>query len=90
MAKIQVPSIGRQVHYVLPEGRAAGEHRPATIVKIWDPVPAHGSLVQLQVLTDQTNDGYDTGLLWRTSVRYSEEHDPGTWHWPEFVPPIEA
>lgn len=23
------------------------------------------------------------GLLWKTSVLFSEKHDPGTWHWIE-------
>jgi len=25
------------------------------------------------------------GLMWRTSVAYSEDKRPGTWHWPERV-----
>jgi hypothetical protein len=72
---------GRMVHYVLPDGPNAGEHRPAVIVRIWD----HGSgYVNLQVLVDGTNDYPQyNGLLWATSIEYSEEPRPRTWHWIE-------
>lgn len=86
-APAQKPSIGRIVHYVLPAGRHKGEHRPAIIVKIWSVHEYDGS-VQLQVFTDSTNDFTHNqdgahGLLWATSVTYSEEATPGTYHWPE-------
>lgn len=86
-----LPTIGSLVHYVLGNGRYAGEHRPATIVKIWGEATAgYTPAVQLQVLTDGTNDfeqGQNgaNGLLWATSVSYSEEPRPYTWHWPENV-----
>jgi len=94
MAQRQVPSIGRAVHFVLAQGPSAGQHRPGTIVRVWDE-PAHpGSAVQLQVLTDGSNDGdaYKAGVYWATSVTHApaEEHKPGTYHFPEFVPPVEA
>lgn len=85
------PTIGSLVHYVLGNGRHPGEHRPATIVKIWGEATAgYTPAVQLQVLTDGTNDfehGQNgaNGLLWATSVSYSEEPKPYTWHWPENV-----
>lgn len=80
---------GRIVHYVLPHGRGAGQHRPAIVVKDWkshEYAGAPGS-VNLHVFTDHTNDfqvgeGSD-GHLWATSIRYSEEKEPGTWHWIE-------
>lgn len=91
----QVPSVGRIVHYILPDGQYAGEHRPAIIVKVWDENPTPDSLVQLQVFTDGPNDypyggnGSD-GIQWRTSVHHNEgDVNPkslGTWHWPEYVP----
>lgn len=75
------PTPGRIVFYVLDQGRNIGEVRPAIIVKVWS-----DDLVQLQVFTDNTNDGLPDGLaqgtVWRTSVRYSETAEPSTWHWP--------
>lgn len=78
---------GRIVHYVLPDGRHAGEHRPAIVVKVW---PGAGS-IQLQVFTDGgdtpplSNDGLPQ-VMWKTSVVHNEaEKRPGTWHWPERV-----
>lgn len=87
----QVPSVGRIVHFVMPESsRYPGEHRPAIIVKIWDATPKTDSMVQLQVFTDGSNDGelFKSGLFWATSVHYADpsEKKPYTWHWPEFVP----
>src|SRR5260221_644908 len=77
---------GRIVHYVLPDGRSKGEHRPAIIVKVWDAHRAQGT-VNMQVFTDGSNDYLGKGQdgtwcfsLWKTSVHYSEEPKPGTWH----------
>jgi hypothetical protein len=74
---------GDQVMYVLPNGRSAGESRPAFVVRAWNGGPG----ANLMVLTDCTNDFLTgpgaTGLLWATSVPYSAEKRPGTWHWPE-------
>lgn len=83
---------GRIVHYVMPDGRYKGEHRPAIIVKIWgdrkqDPTPC----VQLAVFVDGTNDyvnlpiqdGSFMPCVWKTSVVYNEEKEPYTWHFPE-------
>jgi hypothetical protein len=84
------PTVGRLVHYVMPNGRSAGDVRPALIVRVWDgpgdalPPGEAVPLVQLQVFTDGMNDGEEwaTGLVWKTSVHYSEANTPGTWHWP--------
>ncbi len=93
---VQVPSVGRVVHYVLGTWDAApgsvGEHRPAVIVKVWGETP--DSRVQLQVLMDgdglsAANDG-TPNVVWRTSVaRDDDARTPGTYHFPEFVPPAE-
>ena len=91
MSDTQVPSVGRIVHFVMPDSsRYPGEHRPAVIVKVWDADPKPDSMVQLQVVTDGSNDGdlYKSGLFWATSVHYADplENTGYTWHWPEFVP----
>lgn len=80
---MQKVSVGRIVHYVMPEGRAQGGHRAAVVVRVWD---AEAGYVNLQVITDGTNDGPEcaSGLLWATSVLPDEETKAeGTWHWPE-------
>jgi hypothetical protein len=80
------PLVGRIVHYVLTGGRNSGEHRPAIIVRRWS---SASETVQLQVLTDASND-YPSeqvganGLMWATSVGHDEKTKAvGTWHWPE-------
>lgn len=79
--KVPTPSIGRVVHFVVPDGPCAGQHRPAFIVQIWS-----GGYLNLQVFFDGSNDGPIHGQPWQTSVEYSEEPKPRTWHWPEYVP----
>jgi len=79
---------GRMVHYVLGDGHYKGEHRPAIVVKLVPPewgYPEEDHAVQLQVFMDGTNDGeqYANGLMWATSVKYSEDPKPYTWHWIE-------
>lgn len=79
---------GRQVHFVLPDGPHAGEHRPAVVVKVWrmgdGTLPANG-YSNLVVFMDGTNDGAEHGgcIYWATSIEYSEEPKPRTWHWIE-------
>lgn len=67
---------GRMVHYVMPNG----EHRPAVVTRVWSE-----GCCNLTVFPDLTNDGqaYATGLKWATSVGFSEEKSPNTWHWIE-------
>lgn len=76
------PVIGQTVRYVLSEGPNAGQHRPAFIVRLWD-----AKLANLQVITDSppTGDSNDMlpPMLWKTSIRYDETGNWGTWH---FVP----
>lgn len=75
---------GRIVHFVLPDPDHSGKHhhRPGIIVHAWN-----DECVQLQVFTDASNDGVQggDGVVWQTSVSYSETHEPRTWHFPEHV-----
>lgn len=71
---------GRMTHYVLDSGPSEGQHRPAIVVKVWN---KESGMVNLAVLTDFSNDGYPSGLIWKTSVGYSEEPLLNTWHWIE-------
>lgn len=79
---------GRIVHYVLPDGPHAGEHRPAMVVKVWrrgDGSPPANGYSNLLVFMDGTNDGPQFGgcVHWATSIEYSTEMRPRTWHWIE-------
>lgn len=87
------PSVGSIVHYVLEAGIGTGAHRPAIIVRVWEG-SGEPALVQLQVFTDGPNDGYlgrsadaadAQNTVWRSSVKYSADATPGTWHQPEAV-----
>ncbi len=87
----QAPSIGRVVHFVMPNG----QHRPARIVQVWPE-----DRVNIIVDLDGPNDiyfnpesyggkGMGTPLMsWQGSVEpdHSDEPASNTWHWPEFVP----
>lgn len=79
------PSVGRIVHYVTSAfdgtvGDAAGEHRPAIVVK-----RGQGGWLNLQVFTDGSNERTEkANIMWVGSVTQDEEEKrPGTWHWPE-------
>lgn len=74
---MMTPTIGDRVHYVLNEGRSLGEHRPAIIVRVWG--DREDSLVNLQVITDDINDKLPP-MVWKTSVKQSDDPTPGTWH----------
>lgn len=92
--KVQVPSVGRIVHYVF-RAPGYGEElvdRPAIIVKVWQPGEVNSS-VQLQVFMDgdggTANDG-QPNVVWRTSATFDgERRGVNTWHWPEHVPEVE-
>lgn len=87
------PSIGRIVHYVLPEkSNRAGRHRAAIVAGV------HGDAINLTVFLDSTLDmPSDHGTSKRYDVAgklmlhaYDVEEDPegerpGSWHWPERV-----
>lgn len=79
---------GRIVHFVLQDGPHAGEHRPAIVVKVWrqgDGTPPANGYSNLVVFMDGTNDGasYAGCVHWATSIAYSAEPKPRTWHWIE-------
>jgi hypothetical protein len=82
---------GRIVHYVLSENDVpssnAGAHRPAIVVQDWDRATgSDNGNANLVVFLDGSNDGVLSHLtLWATSRHYSEDPQPGTWHWPEKV-----
>lgn len=70
---------GRIVHYVLPDGSYAGEHRPAIVVKVWrqgDGTPPVDGYSNLVVFVDGANDGAAHGVCtrWVTSVEHSAGH----------------
>lgn len=78
---------GRIVHFVfereLPDGDKKLIHRPAIITKVWD---LNNGCCNMQVFMDGYNDADLTdspGVIWRTSILYSEEPKPYTWHWIE-------
>lgn len=79
---------GRIVHFVVPDGPHAGEHRPAIVVKVWrqgDGTPPANGYSNLLVFMDGTNDGdqFANCLSWQTSVVYSDQAARRTWHWIE-------
>ncbi len=78
--KQQVPSVGRIVHMIMPNG----EHRPAIIVKVWAQHPRPETACNLHVFFDK----FDTGEQDVTSRQQGTA--PGSWHWPEYVPPVPA
>jgi hypothetical protein len=71
----QKPSIGRIVHFVLPEGHQnGGQHRPAIVMA------TDGDSVILHVfhLRNEPESFYN-----RVAQQDQERKAPGTWHWPE-------
>lgn len=88
-APVELPKMeglteGRIVHYVLPDGPSAGEHRAAVIVKVWRNVAsACQGYCNLMVFLDGANDGTASYLLWKTSKCYSDGKELDTWHWIE-------
>ena len=79
-------SIGRTVLYVpaseetprsLPETYNYAKVCPAIIVATWEHTGYRNDEVNLKVICDGPGDA------WRTSVPYSADMEPGTWHWPE-------
>jgi hypothetical protein len=68
----QFPSIGRIVHYVGTNGK----HYPADICAV-----RRKNMVDLFV-----KDSTRRVAEFEYEVLYSTGHEPGTWHWPEYVP----
>lgn len=82
MESKQVPSVGRVVHYVAygtPGGEfPTGAHRAAIVTDVHNPGEPD-SVLSLCVLNP-------AGMLFSVGVYHDEGGEPGTWHWPEFVP----
>lgn len=80
------PSIGRVVHYVAygsPNGEYAPEHRAAIITYVGRELDEGNFEVCLCVLNP-------TGMFFSPILDQDEATKrSGTWHWPEYVPPIE-
>lgn len=73
-------SQGRIVLYVPKDELFNGNKTsplPAIIVRTWEDTAYENDEVNLKVFTDANGDA------WRTSVPYSSDKEPGTWHWPE-------
>ena len=75
---MNAPSVGRIVHYVAfgtPGNEyPPGVHRAAIITAV---IP-EDDVISLCIFNA-------TGLHFRDLVRYSDNQQPGTWHWPEFL-----
>lgn len=70
-------TVGQIVNYVLPDGRSAGQIRPAIVVRVWSDICCN-----LQVFVDGDNDyPYSQSPIWITSSLYSEEKTPRSWHY---------
>lgn len=82
---MQEPSIGRIVHYVLSEGSFKGEHRPAIITQVWQPISnaSNPGMSNLTVFPAQSGDFFSSGPQMVGSVLFNELGAEGTWHWPE-------
>jgi hypothetical protein len=88
-----IPSLGRAVHYVMPEtARHPGHHRAATISQVWTTLPGdeatESTPVQLHVFCDVANDGINPPgiLVVRSAVQDPYGKLPGSWHEPERTP----
>lgn len=78
MAKPPIPTIGRVVHYVQPNGPHAGEIRPAIITRV---LP--DDQVNLQVMLDGPNDQGCTP--WVGTVKHDQDGKAkNTWHWMDY------
>lgn len=92
--KVEVPSLARIVHYVLPEqSNNAGQHRAAVVTSEAGELDAINLSVHLDKPDDAPSDhGFSDRyrLMTQFDMRvFNAPHDadgkPGTWHWPERV-----
>ncbi len=68
--------IGDIVHYVMPNGPAAGEHRPGIVVQVWP-----DNSVNATIFLDCA-DGYPRNVpaIQVQRVKRKDTQDLGTWH----------
>ncbi len=59
---------GRVVHYVLESGRSNDGFEVTHLIN----AGGHEAIIKIT-----------QNSIWRTSVHYSEDKEPGTWHWIE-------
>lgn len=76
------PGIGRIVHYVLTKGPSEGESRAAIIT-----FAEEGSdKISLTAFPAADRDGMGATFS-AFNVPFSENREPGTWHWPKTAVP---
>lgn len=86
----QVPSVGRTVHYVANDTPGsefpAGVHRAAIITEVKDTQLLEDpstTVIEVSLVVFNPTDQY-----FNRNVRFDPTGEtPGTWHWPEYVPP---
>jgi|GEM_PF-6072682 len=76
---VQHPTVGRIVLFNL-KAKDGVVTRPAIVVRVWERTDGEMPLVNLQVFTDETNDGLP-GITWSTSAHHADGNEAGTWHW---------
>ncbi len=85
---------GRIVHYVMPNG----QHRAAIVAKVWSDSGTSNLQVITDSFNDLPHtpnereqfenaglvvDEVRHGHIWKTSIQFSAEARPNTWHWVE-------
>jgi hypothetical protein len=82
--KMQGLTEGRIVHFVLDEGgntQYPGRHVPAMIVRVFNQDTGMSNLLVFSDVNDFMPEGRP--VFWRTSIAYSDNKEPNTWHWIE-------
>jgi len=75
----QTPTIGRIVHFTMPDNQV----RPAIVVRVHDKQEGQPQKVNLQVLTDGPNDpSTKDSPMWKSEVMESPTSEQACWHWP--------
>lgn len=89
----QAPTIGRIIHYVLPDGKNLGEVRAAMVTNVFPGVDEGicNGTVFLDELNDSGSSRYFGSAKYDESTRGDPDivgvvhYKPGTWHWPPRV-----
>jgi hypothetical protein len=84
---IAVP--GSIVHYVMAEGQAVGQVRPAILVQTYESDGQHYAALSI-FCREQDGISNPSAILPKGHVRYGYHAEDGgypngTWHWPEFT-----